>query len=58
MWSAFIVESAPLSQEAYELTDKGSVNARAVMERRAASVATLYAAPYAQHVVQAAGSRS
>jgi feruloyl-CoA synthase len=38
------IEAAPLSPEAYELTDKGSVNVRAVGERRAAAVNALYAA--------------
>lgn len=49
-----VLETEPLSQEAYELTDKGSVNARAVAERRAASVAALYAAPFAPHIIEAA----
>lgn len=50
------LETTPLSQEAYELTDKGSVNARAVAQRRSESVATLYATPYAPHVVQSHAS--
>ena len=36
------VESVPLSAEAYELTDKGSINARAVGERRASAIEALY----------------
>jgi feruloyl-CoA synthase len=46
------VESAALSQEAYELTDKGSVNARAVAEKRVGSVAALYATPISAHVAR------
>jgi feruloyl-CoA synthase len=36
------LESVPLSAEAYELTDKGSINARAVGERRAPAIDALY----------------
>jgi feruloyl-CoA synthase len=36
------LESVPLSAEAYELTDKGSINARAVGERRASAIEALY----------------
>jgi feruloyl-CoA synthase len=44
----------PPSMEAYELTDKGSINQRAVVERRAAAVADLFDAPAAApHVVRA-----
>jgi feruloyl-CoA synthase len=42
----------PPSMDAYELTDKGSVNQRAVTEHRAASVAELYAEAVPAHVVQ------
>jgi feruloyl-CoA synthase len=41
----------PLSMQHYELTDKGSVNQRAVIERRNASIDALFATPCAQHVV-------
>jgi feruloyl-CoA synthase len=44
----------PPSMEAYELTDKGSINQRAVVERRAAAVADLFDTPAAApHVVRA-----
>jgi feruloyl-CoA synthase len=36
------IETTPLSGEAYELTDKGSINARAVADRRAGAIGNLY----------------
>jgi feruloyl-CoA synthase len=45
------LEAVPLSPQAYELTDKGSVNVRAVAEHRAAAVAALHAEPAAAHVI-------
>jgi len=47
------LEAAPLSPQAYELTDKGSVNARAVGEQRSAAVAALFAHPVPPHVMAA-----
>jgi len=41
----------PLSLDAGEITDKGSINQRAVLERRAALVAELYADPPPPHVI-------
>ena len=42
---------APLSIDRGEVTDKGSINQRAVLDHRAASVDQLYAATPAAHVV-------
>ena len=42
----------PPSLDAGEVTDKGSLNQRAVLARRAASVETLYAAPSAPDVIR------
>ena len=39
-----IVQAEPPSADAGEITDKGYINQRAVLERRAAEVAALYAA--------------
>jgi feruloyl-CoA synthase len=39
-----LIEPEPPSADAGEITDKGYINQRAVLARRAASVATLYAA--------------
>ncbi|HSV81465.1 MAG TPA: feruloyl-CoA synthase, partial [Ramlibacter sp.] len=47
------IENAPLSAAAYELTDKGSVNVRAVTEHRKEAVAALFTAPAPDHVVRA-----
>jgi feruloyl-CoA synthase len=47
------LETAPLSPQAYELTDKGSVNVRAVGERRKEAVAALFAQTLAAHVIRA-----
>ncbi|MBP0592278.1 AMP-binding protein [Paraburkholderia sp. LEh10] len=41
----------PPSMQHYEVTDKGSINQRAVIERRKDCVEDLFAAPCAQHVV-------
>jgi feruloyl-CoA synthase len=42
----------PPSIDAYEITDKGSLNQRAVLESRAESVAELYAEPPPPHVIR------
>ena len=42
---------APPSSDKHEITDKGSINQRAVLEQRAELVADLYREPYAAHVV-------
>lgn len=47
---------APLSLEAGELTDKGSVNQRAVLARRTALVEALYAAPEGSVLVEPPGA--
>jgi feruloyl-CoA synthase len=41
------------SLEAGEITDKGSLNQRAVLKRRAATVASLYAEPVSGHAISA-----
>lgn len=41
----------PPSMQHYEVTDKGSINQRAVIERRRAAVVDLFAAPCVPHVV-------
>ncbi|NVI06832.1 AMP-binding protein [Paraburkholderia youngii] len=43
--------SEPPSLQAYEVTDKGSLNQRAVIERRASDVNALFREPYPAHVV-------
>jgi feruloyl-CoA synthase len=48
---ALLVE--PPSMQAYEVTDKGNVNQRAVIERRAADVKALFATRCPSHVVSA-----
>lgn len=48
---ALLVE--PPSMQAYEVTDKGSLNQRAVIERRAVDVKALFASPCPSHVVSA-----
>jgi len=42
----------PPSMQHYEVTDKGSINQRAVIERRKEEVVQLFAAPCAAHVVK------
>jgi len=49
-----ILLEEPLSLDAGELTDKGSVNQRAVLQRRAALVQDLYADPHPSHVISPA----
>ncbi|MES2185751.1 MAG: AMP-binding protein [Pseudomonadota bacterium] len=49
-----LLQAEPPSLDAYELTDKGSVNQRAVMQRRTAEVDKLYAMPPAAAVLVAA----
>jgi feruloyl-CoA synthase len=49
--SRIAIESEPPSLEAGEITDKGSLNQRAVLKRRAAVVEALYAAALAPNVV-------
>jgi len=46
-----IILDLPPSADAGEITDKGSINQRAVMTRRAAQVADLYAEPPPPHVL-------
>jgi len=48
-----ILLQEPLSLDAQEVTDKGSVNQHAVLARRAALVEDLYAEPAPRHVVTA-----
>ncbi|WP_270935752.1 feruloyl-CoA synthase [Falsiroseomonas oryzae] len=48
--------TAPLSLDAGEITDKGSINQRAVLERRAALVEDLYADPPPPHVIIIGGA--
>jgi feruloyl-CoA synthase len=45
----------PLSLDANEVTDKGSINQRAVLTQRAHLIAELYAKPYSPRVFVAAG---
>jgi feruloyl-CoA synthase len=49
---------APLSLEAGEITDKGSINQRAVLAERAALVAALYADPPAPDIITLPESRA
>ena len=49
-----LVLADPPSIDASEITDKGYINQRAVLERRAAAVERLYAAPAAADVIRAA----
>ncbi|MGF6872780.1 AMP-binding protein [Paraburkholderia sp. MM5477-R1] len=46
-----IMLAEPPSMQHYELTDKGSINQRAVLERRKDDVAVLFGEPRAPHVV-------
>lgn len=46
-----LLQAEAPSLEAYELTDKGSVNQRAVMQRRAAAVDALYLKPSPQEIL-------
>ncbi|MDH4175767.1 MAG: feruloyl-CoA synthase [Betaproteobacteria bacterium] len=48
-----ILLAGPLSIDAGEITDKGSINQRAVLECRADLVELLYTEPYAPHVLSA-----
>jgi feruloyl-CoA synthase len=48
----FLIATEPLSVEGGEMTDKGYVNQRAVIERRADLVARLYRDPVADDVVE------
>jgi feruloyl-CoA synthase len=41
----------PLSIDRGEVTDKGSINQRAVLEHRAAWIESLYASPQPAHVI-------
>ncbi len=49
--------SEPLSLDAHEVTDKGSINQGAVLARRAHLVEELYARPYSPRVLVAAARR-
>jgi feruloyl-CoA synthase len=51
-----LLAEAP-SMQAYEVTDKGNLNQRAVLERRADDVKGLFASPCASHVVSASKGR-
>jgi len=46
-----IVLTEPLSMDAHEITDKGSINQRSVLNNRAALVEDLYASPPPGHVI-------
>src|SRR5579863_705566 len=46
-----IVLTEPLSLDAHEITDKGSINQRSVLTNRAALVEDLYASPPPPHVI-------
>ena len=48
-----VLLTAPLSIDAGEITDKGSINQRAVLKARAALVEDLYAEPSPAHVIHA-----
>jgi feruloyl-CoA synthase len=52
---AIVLESPP-SLDAGEITDKGSLNQRAVLQRRQALVDDLYASPAPEHVIAAASA--
>ena len=52
---ALLLEEPP-SLDAGEATDKGSINQRAVLGRRAALVEELYAKPYSARVISIEGS--
>ena len=47
----------PPSIDAHEVTDKGSLNQRAVLDNRAERVAELYAEPPPPHVIRLEKSR-
>ena len=51
-----IVLDAPPSLDAGEVTDKGSLNQRAILERRRALVDDLYAVTPPPHVIACAGA--
>ena len=46
-----IVVTEPLSMDAHEITDKGSINQKSVLNNRAALVEDLYASPSPPHVI-------
>ena len=48
-----ILLDEPPSIDASEITDKGSINQKAVLKRRAALVETLYTKPFAPQVIVA-----
>ena len=50
-----LIMEAPPSIDASEVTDKGSINQRAVLKNRAALVEELYAEPPSPRVLLAAG---
>jgi feruloyl-CoA synthase len=52
-----ILLEEPLSIDAHEVTDKGSINQRAVLSRRADLVAELYTEPYSPRVLIAGAGR-
>ena len=46
-----VILTEPLSMDAHEITDKGSINQRSVLNNRAALVEDLYASPPPPHVI-------
>jgi len=50
-WMRALVMSEPLSSDANEITDKGYINQRAVLERRAALIEKLHADSPAPEVI-------
>jgi len=49
--SRAIILTEPLSMDAHEITDKGSINQKSVLNNRAALVEDLYASPPPPHVI-------
>jgi feruloyl-CoA synthase len=52
-----IVMAEPPSMDKSEMTDKGSINQRAVLKNRAALVDELYAVPLSSRVIAVQGKR-
>jgi len=48
-----VLQAEPASLDIGEMTDKGSINQRAVLAHRAAAVEALYADPTPPHVIVA-----
>jgi feruloyl-CoA synthase len=49
--SRAIILTEPLSMDAHEITDKGSINQKSVLNNRGALVEDLYASPPPAHVI-------